>query len=197
MIYYDIIYPQITFSPYVYLYSEAGPVWIGYAEHYQAEAPPGQGLYQWVSYTSFFLAIVPTVSFIYHPLHHAFGTPAALHKQYYKPGGYEICSTPPRSCPGDFAITGLSLTIKIVYGNTSTWHADRACCPLRAMDPIPYLQPVLPYSHTHVFGLLGPLVLALGGPSGLFGISLGNSCHMARLGFRAVILHVTDIQHTP
>lgn len=30
-----------------------------------------------------------TVRFIYRPLHQAFRT-AALHKKYYKPGGYEI-----------------------------------------------------------------------------------------------------------
>lgn len=58
-----------------------------------------------------------TVRFTYRPLHQAFGAPAALHKKYYKPGGYEICSTLARSSPGDFPMVGMSLTIKIVHGN--------------------------------------------------------------------------------
>lgn len=59
-------------------------------------------LHRWASYMCLFLAIVHTVPFIYQPLHQPFGGPAALHKQYYKPGGYEVCSIPPQLFMGAF-----------------------------------------------------------------------------------------------
>lgn len=112
--------------------------------------------------------------FIHQPRHQAFGGPVILHKQHYKPGGYKIRSNAARACPGDFVMFGLSLIIKIVHGNASTWQADRACSPLHTTDPIPHLQDVLPYAHSPVCGLLGLRTLALGGPTGLFAISLGT-----------------------
>ncbi|OTB00853.1 hypothetical protein M426DRAFT_323967 [Hypoxylon sp. CI-4A] len=49
--------------------------------------------HRWVSYMALFLSIVHTVPFIVQPLRD--GGPAALRKQYYKPGGMEYTGTPP------------------------------------------------------------------------------------------------------
>ncbi|KAI1441550.1 ferric reductase like transmembrane component-domain-containing protein [Annulohypoxylon stygium] len=49
--------------------------------------------HRWVSYMCLFLSIVHTVPFIVQPLRD--GGPAALRKQYYKPGGMEYTGTPP------------------------------------------------------------------------------------------------------
>lgn len=147
-------------------------------------------LHRWASYMCLFLAIVHTVPFIYQPLHQPFGGPAALYKQYCKPGGYEVCSILP------FHFTE-PLTIKQVYWNSSTWHVGWACGSFRAMDPVTVLQPVLPHSHTHVCGLPGSPVLEFCRPAGLMGVSLGNACYMAHLSLRAVVIQVADIQHIP
>lgn len=49
--------------------------------------------HRWVSYMCLFLSIVHTVPFIVQPLRD--GGPAALRKQYYKPGGMEVCNLTP------------------------------------------------------------------------------------------------------
>ena len=47
-------------------------------------------IHRWVGWTVFGLSIVHTVPFIVAPLRD--GGYAALHKQFYKPGGFEVCN---------------------------------------------------------------------------------------------------------
>lgn len=137
-----------------------------------------------------------TVRFIHRPLHQAFGPSRCSARKVLQAwclrDMFNFCSILPWEL---FDVWSISNNQDSAWEH-STWLDGRACGPLRATDPIPHLQPVLPYSHTHICGLFAPLVLELGGPAGLFGIFLGSPCRMTRLGFRAVILQVTYIQHT-
>ncbi|KAI1140160.1 ferric reductase NAD binding domain-containing protein [Hypoxylon sp. FL0543] len=93
--------------------------------------------HRWVSYMCLFLSIVHTVPFIVQPLKE--GGPAALRKQYYKPGGMEFTGTPPLGILVGIVVLSipwirhrfynvfyrLHVPMYVIYLGLLFWHSDR------------------------------------------------------------------------
>lgn len=151
--------------------------------------------HRWISYMCLFLSIVHTVPFIVQPLRE--GGPAALRKQYYKPGGMEVCDFPPLRILCRMHAVKTDTRSRTVYRNSATGYTCRHCRVIHPMDSPSVLQLFLPTAHTHVHSVSRSALLAFEAGEGLVGVFVLDACNLARLMFSAPLLQVADIQHLP